>query len=92
MLAELRKSDPQASLEGWRLHDLRRTVATNLARLGTDRVVISKILNHAEGSVTARYDRHGRDVEMAAALDAWATELERIVAEPVVVPMRGRRA
>jgi integrase len=94
MVAELRKSDPQANLEGWRLHDLRRSAATGMAKLGTDRVVISKVLNHAEGGVTARYDRYGRDSEMVAALDAWGAEIERIVAGPaeVVVPMvRGGR-
>jgi integrase len=32
----------------WHVHDLRRTCATRLARLGISRVVIGKILNHAE--------------------------------------------
>jgi integrase len=42
----------------WHLHDFRRTCATYLAKLGTDRIVISKILNHAEGGVTGIYERH----------------------------------
>ncbi len=92
MIAELHKLDPQAILPPWRLHDLRRTAATGLAKLGADRVVISKILNHAEGGVTARYDRYGRDVEMVAGLDAWGAELERIAAESVVIDLAGRRA
>jgi integrase len=91
MLTELQKVDPQASLVPWRLHDLRRSAATHLARIGTDRIVVSKILNHIEGGVTARYDRYGRDVEMVEALEAWGVELERIVAGPVVVSLKGRR-
>ena len=88
---ELRKMDGQASLAEWHLHDLRRTAATGLAKLGTDRVVISKILNHSEGGVTSRYDRYGRDAEMVAALEVWGAELGRIVAAPVVVPLHGHR-
>jgi integrase len=62
-------------IEGWRLHDLRRTTATHMARLGVDRLVISKILNHAEGGVTQVYDRHRYEVEKRAALDRWASHL-----------------
>ena len=59
----------------WHLHDLRRTCATYLAELGTDRIVISKILNHAEGGATGLYDRHRYDQEKKQALDAWAERL-----------------
>ena len=34
MLAELRKAAPEATLPDWRLHDLRRTAASGMARLG----------------------------------------------------------
>jgi integrase len=63
----------------WRLHDLRRTCATYLARCGVDRIVISKILNHAENEVTAIYDRHRYDREKRAALDSWSERLTGIV-------------
>jgi integrase len=66
-------------LPDWRLHDLRRTCATNLARLGVDRIVISKLLNHAEGGVTSVYDRHARDPEKRAAMERWAQRLQSIV-------------
>lgn len=39
-------------------HDLRRTCATYLSELGVPRLVVSKILSHADGSVDAIYDRH----------------------------------
>jgi integrase len=66
-------------IEEWRLHDLRRTAATHMAKLGVDRLVISKILNHAEGGVTKTYDRHRYEAEKRAALDRWALRLQAVV-------------
>jgi integrase len=71
--------DAQAQIAPWTLHDLRRTVATNLGKLGVDRLVISRILSHVDGGVTARYDRYGRDEEMAAAMDLWGQKLREII-------------
>ena len=78
-LAEERGEEPPAEFPEWHLHDLRRTAATNLARLGVDRVVISKILNHSEGGVTAIYDRHRYHSEMRRGLGLWARRLGEIV-------------
>ena len=50
-----------------------------MARLGVDRLVISKVLNHAEGGVTKRYDHHRYDAEKRAALDRWALHLQAVV-------------
>ena len=50
-----------------------------MAEAGTPRVVIGRVLNHAEQSVTAIYDRHGYDREKREALDQWARTLARIV-------------
>ena len=63
-------------------HDLRRTAASMMASAGVNRVVIGKILNHAEPGVTAVYDRHSYDAEKRAALDAWGCRVEQIVAGP----------
>jgi integrase len=93
-LEELQKERPDAVLPEWHLHDLRRSVATNMARLGVDRIVISKVLNHADGGVTARYDRYGRDTEMVAAVEKWDARLRQIInQQPAdVVPFSsGRR-
>ncbi|MCC6709721.1 MAG: tyrosine-type recombinase/integrase [Gammaproteobacteria bacterium] len=65
-------------------HDLRRTVATHLARLGTPRLVISNLLNHTEGGVTTIYDRHSYEREKRLALDAWSRHLVRVIAGEVV--------
>jgi integrase len=72
------KKEPD-EIEDWRLHDLRRTAGTCMARIGIDRLVISKLLNHAEGGVTKRYDRHRYDAEKRVALDRWALHLQAIV-------------
>jgi integrase len=69
--------DAKSGVTNWHLHDLRRTAATNMARPGVDRVVISKILNHAE--VTAVYDRHRYDLEKRRALDLWGERLAALV-------------
>jgi integrase len=60
-------------------HDLRRTAASHMTSIGISRLVVSKILNHAEPGVTAVYDRHSYDAEKRAALDVWAARLEEIV-------------
>lgn len=79
-LAEERGEESPAEFPEWHLHDLRRSVATNLARLGVDRVVIAKILNHAEGGVTQVYDRYRYEAEKRRGLDLWAQRLAAIVA------------
>ncbi len=44
--------------EDWRLHDLRRSAGTGMARLGIAVSTISRILNHKEGGVTRIYNRY----------------------------------
>jgi integrase len=63
----------------FRGHDLRRTAASLMTGGGTSRLVVSKILNHAESGITAVYDRHGYDREKEAALTTWARTLLAIV-------------
>lgn len=64
----------------WTLHDIRRTVATGLQRLGVRLEVTEAVLNHVSGSragIVGVYQRHGWDREKAAALDAWASHVLR---------------
>ena len=63
----------------FRGHDLRRTAASRMAAAGVARLVIGKVLNHAEHGVTAVYDRHSYDAEKRIALDGWARQLELIL-------------
>ena len=60
-------------------HDLRRTAASHMTSMGISRLVVAKILNHAEPGVTKVYDRHSYDAEKRQALAAWAQHLEAIV-------------
>jgi integrase len=63
----------------FRPHDLRRTGASLMTGMGISRLTVSKILNHAESSITAVYDRHSYDAEKRQALEAWAVRLDQIV-------------
>ncbi|OJJ13410.1 hypothetical protein BKI51_05170 [Alphaproteobacteria bacterium AO1-B] len=69
-----------------RLHDLRRSVATNLTseRIGVSRQIVSFVLGHAANSsvgaaATAVYDRHNYVAQKREALDAWAALISQIV-------------
>ncbi len=73
-------------------HDLRRTMATHLGDLGIDRLVIGKLLNHAEAGVTGKvYDLSAYAEPKRLAMAAWSNRLLVIVtgtAAPMnVVPM-----
>lgn len=60
-------------------HDFRRTAASHMASLGVNRLVISKILNHVESSVTSIYDRYSYDSEKRNALDGWGRYLTVLI-------------
>ncbi len=78
-----RRCRSQMGLQDVRVHDLRRTVASNIAALGFDRVILAKVLNHTsidrETVTGAVYDQYSYDKEKREALDAWAGRLEEIV-------------
>jgi integrase len=67
------------SLEHWTIHDLRRTAATEMARLGIARLIIGKVLNHADRTVTGIYDRHQYLAEKRRALEVWGQYLGGLV-------------
>jgi integrase len=76
--------DPEAvePIPHWTLHDLRRTGASGMARLGINLPVIEKILNHTSGSfrgVAGVYQRHSFADEKRKALDAWASFVQSTV-------------
>jgi integrase len=66
----------------WTLHDLRRTAASGMARLGVSLPVIEKVLNHTSGSfagIVGVYQRHEFAEEKRAALQQWADHVEQLV-------------
>lgn len=69
-------------LAPWRYHDLRRTLATGLQRLGTRLEVTEAVLNHISGSragIVGVYQRHNWADEKRAALQAWDAHLSAII-------------
>jgi integrase len=70
-------------IAAWTLHDLRRTFATNLARLGTSPHVVEKLLNHASGTISgvaAIYNQFQYADEMRVAIAAWDLKLASLMA------------
>lgn len=67
-------------VKDFRYHDLRRTVATNMAKIGIQRNIVGKILNHKSASeddmITAIYDRYDYDSEKREALQKWENRLK----------------
>jgi len=64
------------ALDPWSVHDLRRTVATGLQRLGVRLEVTEAVLNHISGSrggIAGVYQRHDFANEKRSALDSWAS-------------------
>jgi len=65
----------------WTLHDLRRTMATGLQRLGIRLEVTEAVLNHLSGArsgIVGVYQRHNYFEEKRAALVAWDKEVCRL--------------
>ena len=71
--------DKASGVTDWRLHDLRRTAATNMQELGIRNEVVQSILNHAVPGVGGVYLRSELEKQKAEALATWATALTRIV-------------
>ena len=75
--------DQRAGIAPWRLHDLRRTCATNLGELGVLPHVVEQALNHVSGAkagVAGVYNRAKYSDEMRKALQAWADHVDKIMA------------
>jgi integrase len=67
----------------WRLHDIRRTVATRMADLGVPPHVVEAVLNHISGTkagVAGTYNRALYLPERRQALDHWGAHVAALVA------------
>ena len=74
--------DQLSGVTGWRLHDLRRTCVSGMARLGIAPRVADKVLNHQAGTISgvaAVYQRHDFLAERRAALDLWGAHVGRVL-------------
>ena len=77
------KASEGHALDAWRVHDLRRTLATGLQRLGVRFEVTEAVLNHlsrAKAGVAGIYQRHDWKDEKRSALEAWARHVAAILA------------
>ena len=70
------------AIEGWRVHDLRRTCRTGMARLGVPEIVSERVLNHLPQGLEKIYNLHEYLPEKAEALARWAQEVANIVEPP----------
>jgi len=93
MTEELGEAPP-----AWVIHDLRRTFASNLARLGTALPTIERLLNHTSGpsfgGVQGVYQRHSFEPEMRRAVDAYGDFVDEVIhrqAANVVALVRASR-
>jgi integrase len=71
-----------APMPDWVVHDLRRTLATGLQRLGVRFEVTEAVLNHISGSrsgIAGIYQRHDWKEEKRLALDDWAEHVAAIL-------------
>jgi integrase len=65
-------------LPEWRIHDLRRTAASGMQKLGVRSEVVERALNHKSGSfagVAGIYQRDPMTAEVRTALETWASHV-----------------
>ena len=68
----------------WTFHDLRRTCATGMQRIGILPHIIELALNHRSGvfrGVAGTYQRHGHEAEVADAFERWSRHVASLVSE-----------
>ena len=79
-----RQLDQLSGVSNWRLHDLRRTCVSGMARLGVPPHVADKVLNHQSGTISgvaAVYQRHEFLTERKEALESWGSHLMSLLSE-----------
>jgi integrase len=78
-------SDGGSAMLPWRLHDIRRTLATGFQKLGVRFEVTESVLNHLSGSkagVAATYQKHDWASEKRQAMDLWSHHIRSITGVP----------
>ena len=76
-------TENKLGIEQFTPHDLRRTAATFLAKMGNMDEVIDAVLNHAKQGVIKVYNQYRYDAEKQKALEAWERKLNNIVSSKV---------
>jgi integrase len=63
----------------WTMHDLRRTMRSNLSKLRLDPEICERVLAHIPAGIRRTYDVHQYRDEKREVLNAWCARLQRIV-------------
>ncbi|MGR0187224.1 tyrosine-type recombinase/integrase [Azospirillum aestuarii] len=69
-------------IDGWTLHDLRRTLRTGLSELKIGSDIAERVIGHVIGGVRGVYDRFAYLDEKRDALERWANKVHSIVTPP----------
>jgi integrase len=85
--------DKRCGVTNWRLHDIRRTVATRMADIGVLPHVIEAALNHVSGhkaGVAGVYNKSAYEREVRAALALWEDRVRTLTegGERKIVPLK----
>ena len=79
--ADIAACGDDQGMSHWTWHDLRRTCATGLQRLGVRLEVTEAVLNHVSGArsgIVGVYQRHQWTVEKRTALNLWAGHVDTL--------------
>jgi integrase len=75
--------DKECGINGWQLHDLRRTMSTYMAELQIPQIHVEKLLNHVSGgtqsAIAQVYNRYTYLDEMRAAVLKWEAYLDTLL-------------
>jgi integrase len=90
-----RRITERVALAPWRLHDIRRTVATRMAELGVQPHIVEAVLNHVSGhkaGVAGVYNRALYATERRRALELWGEHVRSLVegVEAKVIALCGK--
>jgi integrase len=86
--------DAKLSIAAWRVHDIRRSVATGMAELGVQPHIVEACLNHLSGhkrGVAGIYNKATYLTEKREALELWANHIAVILAGNNVTKLRPRK-
>jgi integrase len=88
-IAAARRKAKQKPMPAWRLHDLRRTARSLMARAGVHADVAERVLGHLQPGVKGIYDRHAYLDEKREALTRLNSLIDRILEPPAenVIPL-----
>jgi integrase len=75
----VRQNEDHFGIAHFTPHDLRRTAASFMTKIGVPRLHVEKVLNHSTGDIAEVYDRHDYQPEKRAALERWGEHLSNLV-------------